>query len=387
MPRSSKPSGDASWRRRVTGPAAAVNAYAAAVMNIRRLSVPSLTLLLVTIIGGSPAAAWSRVQYVVVSRTNAPSHSVALDGAGRSHIAFASIHQMPGLWYQIDRREPVRVTGTGARFDLEVGIALHTSGSTVTPRIVWADEDDRKALWLSDRDSGSWTSRRIWIGRAFDPVVTPRGRGVAVTFTDGKGRLRYLTWDPISGATKPVTIATGCCTGPPAMGVRDGTVWVAFAESRSGTDRLRVAKRQSNGTWAITTVDATNSADPSLAFRGSSSFPTIAYRARGKGVRVASRSGGAWRWRKVAGSAYGDPSIAADAAGRTVIATVSATRVAFRRIDSASASLTVVARAEQDTSNPLVESPTIGLYEGRATIHFGAGGEGGSPAGLFRVKQ
>lgn len=269
----------------------------------------------------------------------------------------------------------IRPAKNDRRTFFEAGI--EASGSTSSPeiRVAWVDEVDRDALWISRNDTGSWVNSRLWKGTPKNPSLASHDRGIAVAFVDKNANLRYLTWDPVYGPTHPQVVASGCCTGSPALAMHHGSPVIAYAETGSG--RLRLAK-WSHGNWHLTTVAATGSSDPSIAWGAAGAV--IAYRGSGD-IRYAHHSSSGWRTDEVL--SLGDhPEIAADSTGRVVVvADDHHSKILFRRIDVASAIQTVASAHGSwiRDSNPFVE-----LVDGKARVVYAEGTPGAGGPGSIR---
>lgn len=303
----------------------------------------------------------------------APRHSVAFDPDGHLHAATEGQHSGGGLWYVTSSSQERVVKG---RWEFEPAIALRASPDHVSVRIVWVDREDRSALWLTRNDTGSWVSSRLWLGKAFRPSIAALGSGLAVVFRDGRDRLRYLRWDPVTGPTEPEVVTTRCYRGPTPLLVRAGVPWVAFAHAGAVGPRLRLAHRTDRG-WRASTVHEGRTSGPALHFDGRS--PVLAYDTP-SGIRWARRTDGGWRRARVHGvTVDGAPGIASRG-GRTYVVGADGSRVVVRRVDAPHGPIVLARPLELSTEG--VYDARIAFAAGRLTVTFTtacgcAGGGGG----------
>ncbi len=238
------------------------------------------------LIAASPVAAgdWSTPTIVFAGNDVT---AVAFDSAGNYHAAIAptTISGHFGIEYvEQGRHEWVIRKGSVDPFVPELAIAYDSNHV----RIVWVDTQQRDAIWLSRNDTGSWVSSRLWNDEAFNPQVVSFGRDIGVAFRDGSDELRYLTWDPVIGPTKPERIAGNCCHGI-SMALAGGSLSIAFSTNNDVT-RL-VTTTDLGASWSKSRAACSACADPSLAFRGA--IPLVLYRKQ-KEAWYVYRNGASW---------------------------------------------------------------------------------------------
>ena len=336
-----------------------------------------LAAMLSLVVGVSSAPGWTGPSYFVYdsgayAATFAAGHVYTAEPAPSGGYGPGS---GPGVGYTSSAGTQFACCVPSQRYFFELSIAVHLVLGATWARIVWVDSNNRDAVWLSRNDTGQWVTSRLWIGKAYTPSVANLGRGIAVAFEDSHGRLRYLTWDPVSGPSAPITVSSDCCTGF-SLAVNGGHPAIAFA-TRSYVLRL--------WTGGTTVTVAHNAESPSLAFAHGA--PAIAYDSGG--VWYAHRVGSTWHTARVLGLAYSEPSLAADASGRValVAAGANATRtwIAFKRLDVASPTVTLMQApyvGDAPESIPW-DQPYVGLWGGKAVGTAFYAGRPATPGGGF----
>ena len=334
-------------------------------------------ILLSVILGFNAAPGWTTPTQFAYMYGNYPTHYSVAFAAGHVYTAESDDFVYgPGLLYTTKVGTEVVCCNPSHRYDFESAIAVHLVLGATWARIVWTDPDNRDALWISRNDSGHWVTSRLWIGAAYTPSIANLGRGIAVAFRDGNYRLRYLTWDPVSGPTRPIVVAHQCCAGL-ALALHNGHPAIALATIQ------HALKFWQPGTLVSVDNSASN---PSLTF-DNHGRPAIAY--GGDGVWFARRSSSGWSTRRVMGLAYDQPSITIDGSGEIALvaagATSSKTWIAFKRLDVASNTLTLM-QAPYDTvgGEPTYwDQPHVTLVSGRAVAVAYYAGSPGSAGGGF----
>ena len=304
----------------------------------------ALALVLATALPAAAAAPGWTAPRRVVAALSPLSVSAAIDADGHLHVAYLEDHERTGLVYATDRGGwHKEVIAPDLGFEAQPSIALDAAGHVfiafarmtcpASPDGVCDDPDDVpiSRIFIASDQSGTWRTRARTVGPAdVWPALAVDAQGrLHIAFQRQlwpPGRAGSGVWEATNagGTWHESQVASGedrCWLDQIASIVVTpvGRTWIAYAAARvpgrgcGGSAGIRVASRTS-GAWTRETVTSDrDDMQPVLALDPTGGLGLVFDRG-GEGIRYTRRHDGRWR-SLVAVSTGAEGSLAFDARG------------------------------------------------------------------------
>ena len=287
---------------------------------IRRAAV--LVVFLAALVPGVAEA--SRTPTEVTSNTHFDEPSLALDGAGRSHVAYIAYGDGPGLILATDATGAWVSTRITTARDEAPAIAVDKSGAD---HIAFVRYGSDAGLYYATDRTGDWVVTRLAKEPADAPSIALDGDGhVHIAFASGSFDPGIVALDDTTGSWVRTQVTRAPLDGSTSIVVLpDGSSKIAFARyAPEGPGIYVAASGAAGGSWSLDRLTKTYDDEPSMVVRSADEVDVafIRFESTGRGLYDATGSNGTWSIAPLSVDSaryYDRPSMAIDVSGLATI--------------------------------------------------------------------